>query len=117
MNIFSPWANRYTPSMGWGTAEAIGAVGSTNPNLEVEVAVGPDGDAMSVWHQRDGARADVWANRYASGSSWGTAGLIETENGGTAREPDVTMDGNGNAIAVWYQDDGTRFNVWANRLE
>lgn len=106
MILIGPWANRYTPGMGWETAEAIGAVGATIADLVVAVAVEPDGDAMSVWHQRDGDRADVWANRYASGTSWGTAGLVETENGGTARNPDVAMDANGNAIAVWFQNDG-----------
>ena len=25
------------------------------------------------------------------------------------------MDASGNATAVWYQYDGTRYNVWANR--
>jgi hypothetical protein len=28
----------------------------------------------------------------------------------------VALDPNGNAVAVWYQFDGTRFNIWANRF-
>jgi hypothetical protein len=56
-----PWASRYTPSVGWGTAEAIGAVGATIADLDVAVA--PGGNAIAVWQQDDGARVNVWANR------------------------------------------------------
>ena len=59
----------------------------------------------------------MWANRYLPGSGWGTAELIETEDLGDAEFPQIAVDPDGNAIAVWYQDDGTRINVWANRLE
>ena len=44
---------------------------------------------------------------------WGTAQLIETESG-DAEYPQVGLDGSGNAIAVWFQDDGTRYNIWSN---
>lgn len=33
----------------------------------------------------------------------------------TSSDPRVAFDGNGNAIAVWSQFDGTRKNIWANR--
>jgi hypothetical protein len=110
-----PWASHYTPSVGWAAAEAIGAVGATIADLDVAVAVAPGSDAMSVWHQRDGDRADVWANHYTSGGAWGTAGLIEAEDGGSARNPVVTVDGNGNAIAVWQQNDGMDNFIASNR--
>ena len=45
---------------------------------------------------------------------WGTATLIETDVG-VAGSPQVAVDGSGNALAVWYQFDGTRNNIWANR--
>jgi hypothetical protein len=49
--------------------------------------------------------------------AWGTAELIETDNAGTAYKPQVAIDSSGNAIAVWYQNDGTRHNIWANRFQ
>jgi hypothetical protein len=113
--LFGAWANRYMPGTGWGTAEAIGAVDTSTGDFAIEVAVEPDGDAMSVWHQRDGMRADIWANRYASGGAWGTAELLESENGGTAKNPQVAVDANGNAIAVWQQNDGLVNFAAANR--
>ncbi len=110
------WANRYVPGNDWGTAKLIetGDTGHANwPN----VAVDADGDAVAVWHQSDGTRANIWANQYVAGQGWATAELIESEDLGDALRPKVAVDPDGNAIAVWYQDDGMRLNVWANRLE
>src|SRR5512141_2873767 len=47
--------------------------------------------------------------------AWGTATLIETNNAGPAHVPQVAVDGSGNALAVWQQHDGTRYNLWSNR--
>jgi hypothetical protein len=49
--------------------------------------------------------------------SWGTAELIETDNAGDAYNPQIAFDASGNAIAVWNQTDGTRYNIWANYFE
>ncbi len=53
----------------------------------------------------------------ATPKAWGAAALIETDNAGDARRPQVAFDGNDNALAVWYQSDGTRYNIWANRFQ
>lgn len=49
--------------------------------------------------------------------AWSSAGLIETNNAGDAWNPRIAIDGSGNAIAVWFQSDGTRHNIWANRFD
>ena len=46
--------------------------------------------------------------------AWGMATLIETDNAGGATRPQIAVDASGNALAVWQQSDGTRFNIWAN---
>ena len=68
-----------------------------------------------MWQQSDGTRYNIWANRF-NGTSWGTAELIETDNAGNAQYPQIAFDSSGNAIAVWRQSDGTRYNIWANRF-
>ena len=113
---YNIWSNRYTQGTGWGTAELIETVNS----IEVEapqVGVDSSGNAVAVWMQEDdldGTRDNIWSNRYVAGSGWGTAELIETDNNGDAEGPQVGLDGSGNAIAVWFQDDGTRYNIWSN---
>jgi len=105
-------ANTYTVGGGWGTETLLAAQESTEP----EVAVSPDGTATAVWSQMDGIRDNVWANRYVVGAGWGSAELIETENTGNAFNPEVAMDGQGNAIAVWQYQTGVRSSIWANRF-
>ncbi len=113
--LFGAWANRYTQGTGWGTAEDIGAIDTAAGDFAIEVAVNPDGDAMSVWHQGDGVRKNIWANRFTSVGGWQTAELIESDDAGGVQWPRVAIDPNGDAVAVWEQSDGTRTNIWANQ--
>jgi uncharacterized protein YkwD len=55
-------------------------------------------------------------NRF-NGTSWGAAELIETNNAGAALNPQVAVNSSGNAIAVWYQSDGARYNICANSFQ
>lgn len=68
--------------------------------------------AYAVWKQNDGTRNNIWANRYASGA-WGTAALVESDDAGTASDPQIAVDRLGHATMVWHQSDGTRNNIWA----
>jgi ribosomal protein L28 len=110
------WANRFTPTASWGPAELIETDGAANASW-AQVALDPNGNAVAVWTQSDGTRDNIWANRFTPTAGWGAAELVEADNAGDAWEPQVAVDPNGNAVAVWYQSDGTRFNVWANRFE
>jgi hypothetical protein len=108
-------ANRYVVGTGWSTATLIetdDAGDAQNP----EVAVDGSGNAIAVWDQDNGTHLNIWANRYVVGTGWSTPTLIETDNVGDAQNPEVAMDGSGNVIAVWDQDDGPRINIWANRF-
>ena len=110
---YSIWSNHYSAGSGWGTAEVIES--GTGNAINPRVALDSNGNGLAVWTQNGGGRNDIWSNRYTAGSGWGTAQLIETDNTGTALSPRVKIDSNGNAIAAWYQSDGTRFNINANR--
>ena len=82
-----------------------------------QVAVDAAGNAIAVWHQSDGANMNIWANRYVNGSGWGNAELIETNDSASAAEPQLAMNRAGNAMAIWYQYDGSLCNISANRYE
>jgi hypothetical protein len=114
--FYDVWANRYTPGSGWGTAALI-ETDDAGSGGSPEVAFDVSGNALAVWMQSDGTRFNIVANRYTAGSGWGTANLIETDDAGSANEPQIAIDANGNALAVWYQSDGVRSNIWANRYQ
>jgi len=112
----SVWYNRYDAAAGvWGTP---GLIDNDNVNTasRPEIAVAPNGDALAIWEQRDGARNNVMFARYAAATtSWGTPALLEFQDLGDAWSPDIAMDPNGNAIAVWEQDNGTTRDAVARR--
>ena len=94
----------------WGTAGLIETDNAGDAQWP-QVAMDASGNAVAVWHQSDGTRYNIWANRYtASTHSWGTAALIETDNAGDAQFPEVAIDASGNAVAVW-----TYIGIWSNR--
>ncbi len=113
LNIYS---NRYIAGTGWGTAELI-ETDNAGPAADPQVAFNANGNALAVWAQGDGTFDNIWSNRYIAGIGWGTAELIETDNAGDASNPQVAIDANGNALAVWHQFNGTINNVWSNRFE
>ena len=111
---YNIWASRYTAGSDWGTPEMI-ETNDAGDARKPQIAFDADGNAIAVWQQHDGTRYNIWANRYTPGTGWGTAELIETNEAGDAKSPQIAIDAGGNAIAVWRQHDGTRFNIWTNR--
>ncbi|MBL4712227.1 MAG: hypothetical protein JKX75_06975 [Gammaproteobacteria bacterium] len=111
---FNIWSNRYTAGSGWGTAELIETDNTGNADAPT-ITVNAAGVAIAIWRQFDGTRFNIWSNRYVVGSGWGTAELVENDNTGSALDPKIAMDTNGNALAVWPQGDGVEDNIWSNR--
>jgi hypothetical protein len=103
------WSNRYTRGEGWSFAQRIET--SLRDASSPQVAVDAEGIAVAVWEQSDGTRYGIWSNRYTPSAGWGVAERIETEEAGDATSPQVAMDAEGNAFAVWRQFDG---GIWSN---
>ena len=112
---FRIWGNRKMPGGSWGRAAMIdgGATGNAyNPQLVINTR----GTAMAVWVQtHDAAKTcDIWSRRYDPLAGWSAPVRIESGEG-PASSPQIAIDDQGNAAAVWQQSDGRRFNIWANR--
>ena len=111
------WSNRATPDGVWRTSRPIDDDNEAGDATRPHVAVDSSGNAVAVWQQFDGARENIWSNRYTIAmNDWGTAELIETDNGGDASAPQVAMGPGGSTLAVWSQFDGTNDDIWSNRF-
>ena len=117
------WGQPYSPDGGWAVtatrldATLDGGSGSSGSG-PLEVGIDSDGNAMAVWaHALSGAmHNDLYATRYdATSMTWGTRQLIENTAGGIDSCA-VAVDTDGNAIAVWAQDDGSppHGDIWSN---
>jgi len=103
-----------TPKV-WGTAELLES-NNVGDAYDPQIAIDPDGNAIAIWRQSDGSHINIYTN-YFDGTAWDTAELIETDNTGNASTPQIAIDADGNAIAVWSQDDGSLSSIYANRFE
>ena len=126
------WSNRYTVNVGWGGFPAIiqtdSTGGSTADATVPRIAIDINGNALAVWAQTDGGSfANIWANRYIAGSGWGTTATnvqiqinssVPGLNAG-AGQPQIAVDANGNALAVWHQNNGafTADSIFYNRFQ
>jgi len=79
-----------------------------------EVAMDDNGSAIVVWDQNDGGNPQIFMSEYRGGAWTDPSDLSDniSPDGQWAYFSEVAMDDNGNAIVVWRQSDGSRWQVF-----
>jgi hypothetical protein len=77
-----------------------------------QVAVDPQGNAAAVWFRTDGSNSIIQSSGRPAGGAW-SAPLDLSAAEQYARAPQVAIDPQGNAAAVWYRSDGANYIVQA----
>lgn len=80
--------------------------------LEPQVAVDPNGDEAAVWARTNGSNYVIQATTRALGGGW-LAPVDLSLPGGEAFQPEVAIDPDGDATAVWRRSDGTKTIIQA----
>jgi len=106
------WSRRWVPGSSWLAAERIPSASDTLPTAAVGIDGG--GNAVAVWSQFLVGEINVFSNRCAPGLGWGDSERID-DDVGEALPPQVSVNADGSAVAVWAQFDGTRDGVWSAR--
>ncbi len=112
-SISDIYAKRYVAGMGWSTAEVIET--GTGNAYSPQISFDSSGNAIAVWRQYNGSDDLIYANRYVAGSGWGTAEVIDAGTG-DSYSPQISVDSSGNAVAVWWQYNGSTYDIYANRF-
>jgi len=103
---------------------------ASNGVLFTVIVPAKQGNAVSIWYQRDTtegiSRSHIYAREYITGSGWKNLGSAATriddnlpaESGGS-KDPRIAFDSSGNGIAVWSQQDTgenvSRAHIYARR--
>lgn len=124
-NIYSLGAAETLASGDWSEPPSfidnIAEVSSQDPKL----AMSSSGFAVAVWAQKTSNRFRIISNhlRLIQSEDWVGAELIDSIpttnpefNIGNASLPDIAIDQNNDAIAIWLKHDGQRNNLWYNRF-
>ena len=83
-------------------------------STEYQVIISPD---LIDYYGNPLQTSFSWEFTTGVAKNWGAAELVDTEDLGDAIDPQIAIDSNGNAMAVWQQFDGTVNNIWANRYD
>ena len=99
---------------GWGQAITIDTNDVGNAWWPA-VASDEGGNAIAVWQQDNATSTSIWSDRYVFGAGWTGPVQISNNSLGNASAPDIDMDGDGDAIVVWWQGDVYLSVICANR--
>jgi hypothetical protein len=105
-------SSRFDVIQGWAPSRRIDTGDSAAFNPRVVVA--PIGVAQVIWVSDDGQRTSVHSARFIAGT-WDPELELDREDEGDAAVPQIAIDANGNAIALWLQF-GSNAHVWSSRF-
>jgi plastocyanin len=88
----------------WGLPADLSAAGQNAD--EPQVAIDPAGNAVAVWTRRNSPTDVVQSSRRPAGGNWEAAVPLSVA-GDSAEAPQVSLDPNGNAVALWSRTDAT----------
>jgi len=105
------WSRYSVISLAWTNASLI--PGQTAGSIISDIAVDKAGNATVVFIHNDGVANKVYWSKYTVTSAlWTTAAKIPNQPAAAATVPQVAVDLEGNAIAVWVQSDGVANKVY-----
>ena len=107
-------AARFTPGEGWGAPEHLETLSATVGD-SYGVAIDPAGTIMAIWSQADAGLSSVWSNRFTVGAGWGVAEAIDGTDAVASSNPRIALGQDGNALAIWVEQDGARDDVMSSR--
>lgn len=99
---YTTYASRTTGPAGapaWSAKEIISS--TTIDNQDPQLSVAPSGLAMSIWWQNAPTSAGTIRTNYFNGTSWGSEESSISPSMKLAKFPNVAINDNGRAVAVW----------------
>ena len=80
-----------------------------------ELASNPAGDTFLLFW-RDSAPNELWVRRHRAAAGWEPPIAISSDAAGAIDHPDLAVDAQGNAVALWELREADGARIWANRF-
>ena len=111
-------ANQYVKDARWDAANAIDINSYATDSFNPDVAMDAAGDVVVVWSQVLAGTSvyDAWERVFRVGVGWTASDYLEDLRVVGVQSPRVAMNAGGYGMAVWYDTDGFRWNIYANRV-
>jgi hypothetical protein len=113
-SLYSVWARRLDPRMGWGSPQRLDSDDTASAN-RLAVAVDAAGNAAAAWTHSDGTRTNVWSNRFVAGIGWETARIID-DTDDNADTPGIAFSPQGDLTATYIVHTSAGTSVRARRF-
>jgi Coagulation Factor Xa inhibitory site/Calcium-binding EGF domain len=111
----SLWTRRYAAGKGWDGPPMKFPLMPGGAPQDPRVALDAQGHGLMVWTQIESGDGDVWVSQY-DGQHFSPPTRIDESSVGSATEPTVGLDANGDGFAAWSGSDGERSRIWVNRF-
>ncbi|PTY38263.1 hypothetical protein BGP77_17645 [Saccharospirillum sp. MSK14-1] len=114
------WSSSKTDAegLGWTLPSLVSTDSAGGDVSHLQVAMNPNGEAVAIWLEQNNEGIDkVRANFYTPENGWLNVPFnLNADSQTDALTPDLTIDGNGNVVAVWVQqgNEKTTRSVWIN---
>jgi hypothetical protein len=96
---------RYDQTTGWSN-DRIGYIDPSTNNGFPKISVDNSGHGFVLWVEGESGTNNVYVSR-RSGSAWEEPLLISSIAGGFEQSTNISIDGKGNAMALWGQQDSS----------
>ena len=112
------YANRYVAGSGWGTTSIVESNGT---DYSEKAAFDQNGNAIAIWGNSSCNSNNIQAAPYVVGAGWGAMKKCYEQGVSfvnktldLTREPQIVIDKNGNATAVWVRGVGGIGSIYAS---
>ena len=97
------FASRFSAGGDWSAPAPIDDP-TQQDGFDAQIAIDANGNAVATWAQGDGMRQNIWWNR-ATGGVWGSADLVEQDDTNSTFDPQLAINGKGDAIVCWKKNE------------
>lgn len=107
------WVTRFAPGAGWTMAVPLTG-GDDGDAHSPRVAIDARGDAVALWVQSCGVQVGICASAFSPRRGWDLPARVKRSDADSLAVPQLAMDADGHAVAVWMQSEPSGFAVVAS---